>query len=196
MLHITIEQLNAREAKLKTLLLHSLEGRTADYHAFLEALAVHLRGFLRRRITHRQTGEIEDLIQEILLAVHKTRHTYRAEQPLTAWVQAITKYKIADHFRAFARRDNLQCQLEGDSEFFAFEESESIQAKHDISRLLQLLPDRQRLPIIHVKLKGLSVAETARLTGLSCPAVKIGIHRGLKCLAVMVRGKENDERMN
>ena len=49
------------------------------------------------------------------------------------------------------------------------------------------LPDKQRLPILHVKLEGLSVAETARLTGLSESAVKVGIHRGLKALAAKAR---------
>jgi len=44
----------------------------------------------------------------------------------------------------------------------------------------QQLPPRQRLPIVHVKLEGRSVEETARLTGLSSSAIKVGIHRGLK----------------
>ena len=50
------------------------------------------------------------------------------------------------------------------------------------------LPDRQRLPIVHVKLEGLSVVETARLTGMSESAVKVGVHRGLKALAAKIRG--------
>jgi len=41
---------------------------------------------------------------------------------------------------------------------------------------------------VHVKLEGLSVAETARLTGLSESAVKVGVHRGLKALAARIRG--------
>ena len=45
------------------------------------------------------------------------------------------------------------------------------------------VPERQRLPIVHVKIEGLSVAETASLTGMSESAVKVGIHRGLKALA-------------
>jgi RNA polymerase sigma-70 factor (ECF subfamily) len=60
-------------------------------------------------------------------------------------------------------------------------------ARLDINGLLQQLPDKQRLPIVHVKLEGLSVAETARLTGLSESAVKVGIHRGLKALAAKAR---------
>jgi RNA polymerase sigma-70 factor (ECF subfamily) len=53
---------------------------------------------------------------------------------------------------------------------------------------LHELPDRQRLPIMHVKLEGMSVTETAKMTGLSESAVKIGVHRGLKALAARIRG--------
>ncbi|GBL60847.1 MULTISPECIES: sigma-70 family RNA polymerase sigma factor [Pseudomonas] len=186
-------QLNAREAQLQALLLRGLAGDAAAYRDFLGALGVHLRAFLRRRLAQRP-AEVEDLLQEVLLAVHNARHTYRAEQPLTAWVQAIARYKLADHFRAYARREALQQPLEEDDhELFASEDGEPAQASRDLGRLLQQLPERQRLPIVHVKLEGLSVEETARLTGLSSSAVKVGIHRGLKALAGMIRGKRNDE---
>ncbi|WP_275630058.1 sigma-70 family RNA polymerase sigma factor [Pseudomonas sp. 273] len=187
------EQLNAREAQLQALLLRGLAGDATAYRDFLGALGVHLRAFLRRRLAQRP-AEVEDLLQEVLLAVHNARHTYRAEQPLTAWVQAIARYKLADHFRAFARREALQQPLEeDDGDLFAGEDDEPAQASRDLGRLLQQLPERQRLPIVHVKLEGLSVEETARLTGLSSSAVKVGIHRGLKALAGMIRGKRNDE---
>ena len=57
-----------------------------------------------------------------------------------------------------------------------------------LHKLLKQLPERQRLPIVHVKLEGLSVTQTAQMTGLSESAVKIGVHRGLKALAQMIRG--------
>ena len=187
------EVLIAREAQLQALLLRGMEGDTAAYREFLAALGTHLRAFLRRRLNQR-LGEVEDLLQEVLLAVHNARHTYRAEQPLTAWVQAIARYKLADHFRAFARREALHEPLEDDDgELFAVEDDEPAQASRDLGKLLQQLPDKQRLPIVHVKLEGLSVEETASLTGLSSSAVKVGIHRGLKALAGMIRGLRSDE---
>ena len=121
------------------------------------------------------------------------RHTYHADQPLTAWVQAIARYKLADHFRAFARRDALHEPLDDEDELFGQGDNEAVQAGRDLGKLLEQLPDRQRLPIVHVKVEGLSVEETARLTGLSISAVKVGIHRGLKALAGIIRGKGNDE---
>jgi RNA polymerase sigma-70 factor (ECF subfamily) len=71
---------------------------------------------------------------------------------------------------------------------FAAPDDEAAEARHDVRKLLDRLPDRQRLPILHVKLQGLSVTETAQLTGLSESAVKVGVHRGMKALAQRIRG--------
>ncbi|APE99198.1 TPA: sigma-70 family RNA polymerase sigma factor [Pseudomonas putida] len=189
---ITQEALGAREAQLQALLLQGLTGDAAAYRMFLAALAVHVRSFLSRRLAQRPC-EVEDLLQEVLLAVHNARHTYQAQQPLTAWVQAIARYKLADHYRSYARHDALHEGLEDDSDLFAASEQEAAQATRDLAKLLAQLPERQRLPIVHVKLEGLSVEETARMTGLSSSAVKVGIHRGLKALAKLMGGKGDDE---
>lgn len=187
------QMLIAREAQLQALLLRGLDGDSRAYREFLGALGSHLRAFLGRRLSQRP-GEVEDLLQEVLLAVHNARHTYRADQPLTAWVQAIARYKLADHFRAFARREALHDPLlDDEQELFGVEDHEPAQASRDLGKLLCQLPDKQRLPIVHVKLEGLSVEETASLTGLSSAAVKVGIHRGLKALATIIRGLRNHE---
>ena len=54
--------------------------------------------------------------------------------------------------------------------------------------MLDLLPERQRLPIQHVKIEGLSIVEAADITGMSESAIKVGIHRGLKALAAIIGG--------
>ena len=167
-----------------------LAGETAAYHAFLKELSAHLRAFLRGRLV-RLPDEVEDLVQETLLAMHNQRHTYDAAQPLTAWVHAIARYKLVDLLRRRAVREALHDPLDDELAVFAATDTEAADARRDIGRLLERLPERQRLPILHTKLEGLSVAEAARLTGMSESAVKVGVHRGLKALAAMMR--ENDE---
>lgn len=162
-------------------------GDALAYQTFLSELSRHLRGFLRKRIPQ-LSDDVEDLVQEILLAVHNGRHTYRPDEPLTAWVHAIARYKLTDFFRARARRESLNDPLDDHAELFAVPDDAPSQARRDLGKLLDQLPDKQRLPIVHVKLQGLSVSETAKLTGLSESAVKVGVHRGLKALAARVRG--------
>lgn len=181
------DALRSREMQLQALFLAGLEGDERAYRSFLSVLSGHVRGFLRARLK-RQPSEIEDLLQEVLLAVHNGRHTYQTDQPLTAWVFAITRYKLTDFFRGRSRHEVFNDTLDDAAELFAEPQLEPAQASRDLGKLLEQLPERQRLPIMHVKLEGLSVTETAQMTGLSESAVKIGIHRGLKALALKIRG--------
>ena len=137
---------------------------------------------------NRFPADTEDLVQETLLAVHNQRHTYDMTQPLTAWIHAIAKYKFIDFLRLRNRRDIMTDSYDDGEIVLAFTENEALEAHLDIEKLLAQLPDRFRLPIEHVKLRGLSVAETAQLTGMSESAVKIGVHRGLKALAAKIKG--------
>ena len=177
---------NDAEVLLRTLFLRGLDGDAAAYHQFLQKLSAHLRAFLGKRLFG-WPDEVEDLVQECLLAMHNQRHTYQPDQPLTAWVQAIARYKMIDLLRSKSVREALHDPLEDDLAVFAESDTDASDAKRDLAGLLDTLPDRQRLPIMHVKLQGLSVAETAAVTGMSESAVKVGIHRGLKTLAARIR---------
>ncbi len=171
--------------------MRGLGGDAAAYHAFLKNLSTHLRGFLRVRLV-RLPDDVEDLVQETLLAVHNQRHTYDPAQPLTAWIHAIARYKLVDLLRRRSGREQLNDPLDDELEIFAVSDQDADDARRDLGKLLEQLPDRQRLPIVHMKLEGLSVAEAARATGMSEAAVKVGVHRGLKALAGLIRsGHEN-----
>jgi RNA polymerase sigma-70 factor, ECF subfamily len=183
--------LSASEDRLRDLLLRGLAGDNAAYHVFLKELSAHLRAFLRGRLS-RLPDDVEDLVQETLLAVHNQRHTYDAGQPLTAWIHAIARYKLVDLLRRRAGREALNDPLDDEPGIFARSDSEPADARRDLAKLLARLPDRQRLPILHMKLEGLSVVETARATGMSEAAVKVGVHRGLKALAALIRSSDED----
>ena len=186
-----IEQRDARfadnENRLRELLLQGLNGDAAAYHQFLKALSAHLRAYFRKRL-FQQPDDVEDLVQETLLAVHNQRHTYRTDQPLTAWVHAIARYKLVDLLRSCATREALTDPLDDELDLFAASDADAADARKDLGKLLAGLPDRQRLPIVHVKLEGLSVVEAAQRTGMSESAIKIGVHRGLKALVARIRG--------
>ncbi|RJG04529.1 sigma-70 family RNA polymerase sigma factor [Noviherbaspirillum sedimenti] len=179
--------MNNSEEKLRALLLRGMNGDNVAYHAFLKELSAHLRAFLRRRL-NQLPDEVEDLVQETLLAVHNQRHTYDATQPLTAWIHAIARYKLADLLRRRAGREALHDPLDDEDEMLSVSDTEAMEARRDLAKLLERLPERHRLPIQYVKLEGLSVVEAARQTGMSESAIKVGVHRGLKALAAMMRG--------
>lgn len=173
------------EVELHALFLRGLEGDAGAYQAFLQKLSAHLRAFLRRRLFG-WPDEVEDLVQECLLAMHNKRHTYQSDQPLTAWVHAIARYKLIDLLRSKSLREALHDPLDEDLAVFAESSTDASDARRDLADLLETLPDRHRLPIEQVKLHGLSVTEAAARLGMSESAVKVGIHRGLKALGKRV----------
>ena len=167
------------EEQLKPLMLRSLRGDAAAYRQLLTMLVGELRSYFRRRVGP-GADDIEDLVQETLLAIHSKRETYDADQPLTAWLFAIARHKLADRYRASGKRaisafdETCEPTSERDLEVHT--------ARRDVAIALQELPQKQADAIRCVKLEGRSVAETAIATGQSIAAVKVGIHRGLKKL--------------
>jgi RNA polymerase sigma-70 factor (ECF subfamily) len=187
-IHTRQARFASSESQLRTTLIQGLGGDAGAYHDFLKVLTGHLRAYFRRRLFQRP-DDVEDLVQETLLAVHNKRHTYDPDQPLTAWIHAIARYKFIDLLRAHSAREDLNDPLEDELLLFSEMTHDAFEAKKDVEKLLMQLPERQRLPIVYVKLEGLSVAETANRTGMSESAIKVGIHRGLKVLAEKMRGQ-------
>jgi RNA polymerase sigma-70 factor (ECF subfamily) len=181
----TSQRLEEQEARLQRLLVDGLRGGAPAYRSFLDELSAHLRAYFRRRLAQ-WPAEVEDLVQETLVAVHTRRHTYDPGRPLTAWVHAIARYKLVDWLRHRASRDAVTVPLD-DDDLFTSADADAADACRDVGKLLARLPDRQRLSIVHTRLHGHSVADTARMTGLSESAVKVNVHRGLKALAAHVR---------
>ena len=178
--------MSATEDRLRELMVRGQDGDEVAYLQFLRESSPLLRGFLRKRLV-RLPDDVEDLVQETLIAVHNQRHTYDAGQPLTAWLHAIVRYKLVDFFRRRARTDAYNEPLDDSIDLLSRSDDATAEARRDVGKLLATLPDRQRLPIVYVKLEGLTVVETAQRTGMSESAVKIGIHRGMKALAAAIR---------
>jgi RNA polymerase sigma-70 factor (ECF subfamily) len=180
------EILRSTELRLHALLMQGLAGDEAAYRSFLQSTAAHLRAFLRRRLS-RWPDEVEDLVQESLLAIHNQRLTYNASTPLTSWVYAIAKYKLIDWLRRHARREMLNDTLDEENGMFLTADADASEARRDLGKLLELLPDQQRAAIRHTKLDGWSVRETATALHMSEAAVKVAVHRGLRTLASKLR---------
>jgi len=175
------------ETELKSLMLAGLNGDATAHRALLSQLAGYLRAYFRRQLARigRSAADAEDLVQEVLLAIHTRRHTYDPVEPLTPWVYAIARYKLIDHLRR-TRASMSNVPIDDAAELVAQEDQGGAESSHDLGRLLGQLPERTRRVIESVKLEGLSVAETASRYGLSESNVKVSIHRGLRALAAAI----------
>ncbi|MFN3522938.1 MAG: sigma-70 family RNA polymerase sigma factor [Phenylobacterium sp.] len=180
--------MTAVEDRLKSLMLRGLDGDAAAQRDLLSELAGLLRRYYGRRLGD-GAADLEDLVQETLIAVHTRRASYDRAQPFTAWAYAVARYKLIDHYRR--RRVRASAPLEDADALFAPDESEAATASRDVERLLSALPPKQREAIRLTRLQGLSVAEAAEVSGQSESAVKVGVHRGLKTLMARLRGRDD-----
>jgi RNA polymerase sigma-70 factor (ECF subfamily) len=176
------------ESRLRPLWLRAHSGDEAAYGEALRCIAQRLRAYLRRRL-QAWPDEVEDLVQETLLAIHLHRGTWDASLPVSAWTLAIARHKLIDLWRRKGRREAELTSLDelDDSAQPAAPGGGEPEARRDLGVLLQSLPAAQRDAIVLTKIEGLSVAEAAERTGASVAAVKVQVHRGLKRLAELVR---------
>jgi len=176
------------ELRLQSLFVEGVGGDAAAYRLLLKTLSAHLRAFLRRRL-QRWPDEVEDLVQECLLAIHNQRTSYDIGVPFTAWAHAIARYKLIDWLRRHAHRDALHDPLDEADQLFAVADEEAGDARRDLATLLAGLPDKQREAIVLTKVDGLSVREAADALSMSEANVKVSVHRGLKALAAKLRNE-------
>jgi RNA polymerase sigma-70 factor (ECF subfamily) len=174
------------ETALHALMVRGLGGDSAAYSSLLKHLAEALRIYFRRKL-FKQQHEAEDLVQDVLLAIHAKRGTFDVSQRLKVWVYAIAQYKLIDYLRRRKRR-GVAAPIEDETALFA-EEGDTT-ASADVETLLSHLPEKQRESIRLVKLEELSVREAAEKAGISESDVKVSVHRGLKKLSKIVRDGE------
>jgi len=171
------------ETRLKALMLRGLEGDAPAYRECLALLGVRLRAYFARRMSG-APADVEDMVQETLLAVHIKRATWDSAQSFTAWAHAVARYKLIDHWRRRKIRQTLP--LDDHAEFLAAEEHDP-GVGLELDRALASLPERQRVLVSDVKLAGLSLAEAGAKAGISEGAAKVALHRALKALAERMR---------
>jgi RNA polymerase sigma-70 factor (ECF subfamily) len=168
-------------------MLDALAGDARAYSDLLAELTRHLRAYYARRLSS-SPEDAEDLVQDTLIAMHRRRASYDPHQPLTAWVYAIARYRLIDHYRRSKVRQTVP--LDDAGALFAADEAEPAMAKRDVSRLLAQLPAKRAEMIRRTKIEGQTAAEAGASLGLTEGAVKVNVHRGLKSLAAQVRGQK------
>ena len=170
----------ADDATLTRLAGLAQQGDKAAYAALLGAARHWLSRYYRRRV---MPDQLDDLVQESLLSVHRKLASYDPSRPFAPWLAAIARYRFVDHLRLVYRRaeDELDNDLQADNS-----DEPAIVARISLERLFEALPAAQQQAIELVKISGLSISEASASTGQSESLIKVNIHRGIKRLAALV----------
>jgi RNA polymerase sigma-70 factor (ECF subfamily) len=164
-------------------------GEAEAYEALLKEVIPSLRSFVRARLRD-PSGE-EDVVQNVLVSIHRARHTYQPGRPFGAWMRAIARNAVVDAQRARMRRALREVSAPEADAFPAprsdLPESEALSP--GLKRALESLPPAQRQAVELIHLQERSVAEAAAAVGVTPGALRVRAHRGYRALRALLGGR-------
>ncbi len=187
-----MDRVKKRETEWAEWMRRGLAGDEASYRRLLEALAPALRVIVRSTASRFRlpAADIEDIVQETLLAVHLKRQTWKETEPLTPWLRAIARNKMIDVLRRRGRGGRIDVPIDRMAETLAAPEPEAQLSPRETNRVLSAINGRQRDVVRAIAVEGLTSAETAARLGVSEGAVRVALHRGLATIAAAFRTEE------
>ncbi len=176
----------AERSKLRALLMKRMqEGDRDACRALLDDVGPTVMRFLRKRMA--DPNELEDVYQEVFMALYEARRTYEPDRPFEPWLFAIARNVAADHARrhwARARWEELTPELPERPH------SDPPSAPPDLEDALAKLPTAQREAFSMLKLDGMSLEVAAARAGISVGALKVRAHRAYNALKKIIGGND------
>lgn len=170
------------DPELRALMQKAQQGDKIAYAKLLQEVTGIVRPFLYNKLSDK--NHLEDVVQEILLSIHKARHTYEASRPFLPWMFAIANFRLQDHFRELYReRKQVFTDFDSVKETLAAPQEYDHENADILRKSLSLLPEKQRIIIEMMHVEGYTALEVAGKTGMSLSAVKVSAHRAYKLLA-------------
>jgi RNA polymerase sigma-70 factor (ECF subfamily) len=164
-------------------LLAANAGDAVAYALFLQTVTPVLRGIVRAKASGLGEAGCEDVLQEILLAVHIKRHTWVSTAPVRPWLYAIARYKVIDALRARGRK--IELPIDDFADVLAIDAGPDPTEAVDMAKMIGMLDKRSAMIIRKIGLEGVSVAQTGAALKMSEGAVRVALHRALKTLAIL-----------
>lgn len=165
----------------------AIAGDEVAYRKLLASLAPVIRSASRSGFSRygAEPNDVEDVVQETLLALHLKRHTWQQSEPLTPWVLAIARNKLIDHLRRGGRA--VKVPIDDVIETLEAEEPEKPLDNQEVSAMLETLPDRQKQIVRSITLEGEAIKDVAGRLNMKEGAVRVALHRSLKAMAQYYR---------
>jgi RNA polymerase sigma factor (sigma-70 family) len=161
-------------------------GDRAAYARLLREITPRLRAFARARYRSLRPQDVEDLVQDVLLALHAVRATYDPGRPFLPWLHGIAQHRMADGARRAARRAAHEVAVDEVPETFCVETAnvleDSYRDPEALRHAVRSLPPGQREAVEMLKLRELSLKEASAMSGMSIGALKVAVHRAIKTL--------------
>jgi RNA polymerase sigma-70 factor (ECF subfamily) len=161
---------------------------TDDRTRFEAVFGAHFDAVSRFAAARAEAEVAKDVTAETFLAAWRARDRLPA-QPL-AWLLAVARRKLADHYRASGRRDALTTRLQTAAPPNAPDHADGV-AEHDRVRaaFARLRPGDQELLQL-LAWDGLSRAEAVQVLGCSAALFAVRLHRARRRLRTALDDEE------
>ncbi len=176
-----------------TLMARAQSGDRQAYRTLVEEIEPYIRSLAAR--CFKQSADVEDVLQDVLLTVHMVRRAYDPNRPFGPWLLAIANRRIIDRLRRETRQKAREIELLSKHETFAEVPTNLDSVISDEAALcdaIERLPIEQRDAIKMLKLNEMSLKEAVAISGRSTGALKTATHRAIKALRQLL--KQRDER--
>jgi len=171
---------SSAEQSIERLLHAALKGDQEAYRRFLGLISQYLRRFVAKRIP---AADVEDVLQDILISIHKARATYDGRRSALPWISAIARYRLADYLRAhYAEMKHATVDIANLHDSLTGDVTESSPLSEYISEEVHKLPDRQQKIIYLLHTEGYTAKEVGVRLGMKESAVKVAAHRAYKLI--------------
>src|SRR5215472_15586832 len=133
-------------------------GDAGAYRRFLQSVTPHLRAIARSRCERAgmTSSDAEDLVQEVLLAIHLKRGTWDTSRPIMPWISAILRNKLIDSLRRRGQGISLPIEDIGTLETT---DAPGRLDPLDVERMLGWLKEQQRDIVRSISIDGVSIRE-------------------------------------
>ncbi len=122
-------------------------------------------------------------MQEILISIHKARHTYDAKRNYLPWLFAIANFRLKDYLRShYADKLHFAAELSEAENIFSQDVTESSLSYESIKEEIDQLPEKQATILKMMHGEGYTAKEVAEKIGMNESAVKVAAHRAYKIL--------------
>lgn len=172
---------NDVEEELKQKFLLGLKGDNTQYQYFLREVANMIRKIISKKIPNQ---DVEDITQEILISMHKARHTYDGERPLMPWIYSIIKFRMNDHFRKLYKISEYDFLEIEDQNVAGHDEVENHELKDDVSKVLKFANKKERYILKEMHMKGHTAKEVGQKIGMKESAVKVAAFRAMEKIRI------------
>lgn len=167
-------------------------GDGAAYARLLRSVLPFVRAIARRH--HGASDRVDDVVQDVLLCVHRVRHTYDPRRSFSNWIGAIAHRRSVDALRRRVRIERNEAPSDGYETFADPRANSDMEVQNNkavLADAITSLPAGQRRAVELLRLRELSLAEAASVSGQSEGALKVSLHRAIQSLRAILRGRDN-----